>query len=55
MEEISPTNNFILVLGPIGKHSVRSSCWYDLLNNKEKYPNVNVKLMGCDIKFVYSY
>lgn len=46
MDEISPTNNFILVLGPIGKRSIGLSCWYDLLNDEEKYPNVNVILQS---------
>lgn len=35
MDDLFKSNNFILILGPIGSSSVRSSCWYDLIHMKE--------------------
>ncbi|WP_019003537.1 hypothetical protein [Succinimonas amylolytica] len=41
MEDLFKSNNFILILGPIGNESVRSSCWYDLIHMKELGVNVS--------------
>ncbi len=35
MSDLFKANNFILILGPIGSESVRSSCWHDLIHTKE--------------------